>query len=106
MTLGEKQRKFTLMTATLIAWIYENGYEATWGAAYRDPAWGVGHPDSLHGKRLAIDLNLFRDGVYLTRTEDHEPLGSFWKSIGGTWGGDFVSNPDGNHYSLEWKGMK
>ncbi len=50
-------------------------------------------------RRLAIDLNLFRDGRYLETTEDHAPLGLFWESLGGTWGGRF-RDPDGNHYSL------
>jgi len=59
--------------------------------------------NSLHEKRLAIDLMLFKDGVYLTRTEDYEPLGLFWESIGGTWGGRFN---DGNHFSLTHEGIK
>tara|TARA_R110000868_G_scaffold275405_1_gene535139 strand:- start:331 stop:471 length:141 start_codon:yes stop_codon:yes gene_type:complete len=27
--------------------------------------------NSLHKQRLAVDFNLFRDGQYLTGTEDH-----------------------------------
>ena len=56
-------------------------------------------PASFHYNRLAADLNLFRDGKYLTRTEDHRPLGERWIELGGSWGGDF-KNPDGNHYQL------
>lgn len=79
------------------------GYEVTLGDAYRPP-WAVwGHRKSLHKKRLAIDLNLFRDGKYLTDTEDHQPLGEYWESIGGSWGGRFE---DGNHYSLAHEGMR
>ncbi len=59
--------------------------------------------ESLHEKRLAIDLHLFKDGVYLSKTEDHLPLGLYWESIGGTWGGRFN---DGNHYSLAFGGKK
>ena len=54
-------------------------------------------------QRLAIDLNLFRDGKYLTLTSDHAPLGAYWQRLGGTWGGDFN---DGNHYSLAFNGIK
>ncbi len=98
MTLGQKQRKFALMTAHLILFAYKQGYKLTFGDAARMD--GKGHIDgSFHYKRLAIDLNLFKDGVYLTETEDHRVLGDFWKSIGGTWGGDF-RRKDGNHYSL------
>ncbi len=103
MTLGQKQRRFTLMVANLIAYAYENGYELTFGDAYRDPRVEYGHPKSLHRSRLAVDLNLFREGEYLTSTQDHTPLGEYWESIGGTWGGRF---DDGNHYSLEHDGMK
>lgn len=96
MTLGDKQRKFTKMTALLILYAYERGYELTYGDAWAK----TGHIEgSFHYKRLAIDLNLFKDDVYLRETSDHLFLGEFWESIGGSWGGRF-SNKDGNHYSL------
>lgn len=111
MTLGEKQRKLPLMVIQLINFAYSNGYELTFGDAYRDPRLhgdlgvkkGYGHSKSAHKQRLAIDLNLFKDGVYLTSTEAHKPLGEYWESIGGSWGGRFN---DGNHYSLEHNGIK
>ena len=97
MTTGQKQRKFTLMTAHLILFAYEQGYELSFGDAARMD--GKGHVDgSFHYKRLAVDFNLFKDGEYLTTTKAHEVLGEFWKSIGGSWGGDF-KRKDGNHYS-------
>lgn len=64
---------------------------------------GSGIRGSLHEIGLAVDLNLFKDGRYLASTEDHRPLGEYWESIGGTWGGHFN---DGNHYSLEHNGVK
>jgi hypothetical protein len=95
MTLGQKQRKFTLMISKLITFAYDNGFELTFGDAFATS----GHRDgSFHYKRLAVDFNLFIDNTYQTTTESHKPLGEYWKSIGGTWGGDF-KNPDGNHYS-------
>jgi hypothetical protein len=51
---------------------------------------------SFHYMRLAIDLNLFWKGTYLTETADYEVLGEYWESLGGTWGGRF---DDGNHFS-------
>lgn len=100
MRLREKQSKFVRMVALLIQFAYERGYELTFGDAWaRD-----GHmSNSLHYDRLAIDLNLFVDGTYLTTTEAHKELGEFWESIGGSWGGRF---DDGNHYSLEHGGRK
>lgn len=98
------------MVADLVVWAYANGYELTYGEAYRTPeqaalnaAKGIGIRNSLHTDRLAVDFNLFRDGKFLSSTEAHRPLGEFWESIGGTWGGHFK---DGNHYSLAWGGRK
>ena len=109
-TLGQKQRRFVIMLAGLIERAYSLGFEMTLGEAYRTPeqcainaANGSGIANSLHKDRLAIDINLFLGGKWLDRTEDHEPLGIWWESMGGTWGGRFK---DGNHYSLEHNGFK
>ena len=111
MTLREKQSKFARMVADLIVRAHELGYEVTLGDAYRDPRLhggigvkkGYGHSKSCHKLRLAIDLNLFKDGQFLQTSDDHKPLGEWWEAQGGTWGGRFH---DGNHYSLEHEGMK
>ena len=111
MTLGQKQRAFPLMVAKLIEFTYANGFEVTFGDAYRDPRLhgtvgvklGYGHSKSAHKQRLAVDLNLFKDGVYLVDTAAYEPLGVFWESIGGSWGGRFA---DGNHFSVEYGGVR
>lgn len=109
MTLREKQSKFAKMAAELILKAYELGYEVTLGDAYRDTRlhgeFGVkkayGAAKSFHKLRLAIDLNLFKDGKFLTTTEDHRKLGEWWESKGGTWGGRWTgARADGNHYSL------
>ena len=103
MTLREKQSKFARMVADLIVYAYSNGYELTLGDAYRDSRCPYGYDKSLHRDRLAIDLHLFRDGDFLANTWEHLPLGEFWESIGGSWGGRFG---DGNHYSLSHEGRK
>ena len=83
------------MISQLIDHVYNHGFELTFGDAHAT----TGHKEnSFHYKRLAVDFNLFINGVYQTTTEAHKPLGDFWKSIGGTWGGDF-KHKDGNHYS-------
>lgn len=114
-TLGEKQRLFVQLVGQLIAWCYTNGYELTFGEAVRTQAQaadnartGAGISNSLHLIRLAIDLNLFKGGVYQTTTEAYKPLGDYWKSLHDLcrWGGDFVSRPDGNHFSLEHNGVR
>ena len=94
MSLRQRQSKFAKMTALLIMFAYERGYEITFADAFARSGHKRG---SFHYRRLAIDLNLFKDGNYLTETTDHQELGEFWESIGGSWGGRFN---DGNHYSL------
>ena len=95
MSLRAKQSAFVRNIAALISFMYREGYEVTFGDTYPYRKHKKG---SFHEKGLAIDLNLFKDGVYLKKTEDHYIFGQYWKSLGGTWGGDF-KRPDGNHYS-------
>lgn len=111
-TLREKQSRFARSVAQLIEHAYAMGYEVTLGDAYRDPRLhgglgvrlGYGHPKSAHKLRLAIDLNLFRDGQFLGSTDDHRALGAWWEAQGPDhrWGGRF---DDGNHYSLTHDGV-
>jgi hypothetical protein len=108
--LVSKQARFTVMVAHLILWAEAHGYALTFGEAWRHPetaakfaAKGIGIRNSLHCDRLAVDFNLFIDGEWKTKTEDFKPLGEYWESIGGCWGGRFN---DGNHFSLEHGGRK
>ena len=115
MTLRQKQSIFAVRVARLILKADELGYEVTFGEAYRSPeeaarlaAANQGISQSLHTERLAVDLNLFKHGKWLTATEDHRPLGEWWErqsSEGATccWGGRFR---DGNHYSIAHGGRK
>lgn len=107
MTERQKQSKFAHMVALLILHVEALGYEVTLGDAYRDPRvhgkYGekksYSSAKSHHKRRLAVDLNLFRNGRYLSSTEAHRPPGEYWESLhpDNKWGGNF-SNPDGNHY--------
>ncbi|MCH5049370.1 M15 family metallopeptidase [Pectobacterium versatile] len=113
MTLSEKQQRFTQMIASLIGWAGGNGYQLTFGEAYRTPEQarlnaksGAGIANSLHTQRLAVDFNLFINGQYQTQTEAYTPLGEYWESLGGSWGGRFKSRQDGNHFSLEHNGVR
>ena len=96
MSLSGQQRQFVKAVGLLITFAYHEGYELTFGDTY--PGKHVHKKNSYHEKGLAIDLNLFKNGNYLIKTKDHEPLGLFWESIGGSWGGRFS---DGNHYSWD-----
>jgi hypothetical protein len=113
MTLSEKQQLFTVMVANLIQWAEEHGYHLTFGEAYRtteqaalNARTGSGITNSLHTQRLAVDFNLFINGQYQTDSTAYRPLGEYWESLGGSWGGRFKTRPDGNHFSLEHNGVR
>jgi hypothetical protein len=112
MTLRQKQSLFVCLVAQLIFYAIEQGYELTFGETYRSPEeaerlakLGKGIKNSLHTSKLAIDLNLFKNGVYLSSTESHRKLGEWWETQHELcrWGGRFN---DGNHYSLEHMGRQ
>lgn len=110
-SLSAKQQRFTYMIGQLIHFAYEQaGYSLTFGEAYRTAEQaeiyaksGKGIKNSVHCDRLAVDFNLFINGVYQTSTSAYKLLGEYWESLGGTWGGRFN---DGNHFSLEHNGRK
>lgn len=112
-TLGGRQRLFAKLIAELITWAYNNGYEFAIADAYRNPKVfgelgtkkGYGQANSNHKLKLAVDLDLFIDGVYQTTTEAHTPIGEHWESMHPLcrWGGRFE---DGNHYSFEYRGRQ
>jgi hypothetical protein len=108
------QEQFAQDAARLIQKAAELGYGVTFGDAYRTPqqaaanaASGAGISNSLHCERLAIDLNLFKNGVYITDDRGHRELGTWWKTLGPNhrWGGDFPKR-DFNHYSISPDGVR
>jgi len=112
MTLRQKQSLFASLVPGLILKALELGFEVTLGEALRfkkqaraNARRGTGIKDSLHILKLALDLNLFRDGKYLRSTEAHRELGEWWEEQHELccWGGRFG---DGNHYSVTHAGRK
>lgn len=94
--MNEKQFKFSHDLALLVLYIYRCGYTVSFGDVWAKKGEGRPHSDnSDHYDRLAADLNLFKDGVFLKTTEAHRPFGEYWESLGHKWGGRFN---DGNHY--------
>lgn len=111
--LGELQEIHAYLIAQHILWLYEQGYRVRKGDAFRDPRVhgkvgvkkGYGHAYSMHKDKCADDLNLFKDGKFLTKTSDHLESGEKWESRHPLccWGGRF---DDGNHYSMTYQGRK
>ena len=113
MSLGSRQRQFSLNIAKLIIFAHENGYGITFGDAYRDPRmygnWGdskgYSSPHSVHKIRLAVDLNLFEDGEYLTGDDarlGHGFLHDYWDTLNGS----ERIRKDLNHYSFTFNGFR
>ena len=112
MKLSEKQRAFTRMIADLIWYAYDAGYELTFGDAYRDPRVhgelgkkkSYSSASSNHKIRLAVDLNLWVNGEYITTSEHKawDDLHNYWESLGGA----KRIKDDANHFSLEHWGRR
>lgn len=112
MTLREARCLFTRLLADLIRFAYASGFEVSIEEVKRDPRIaqlnaesGKGISNSLHLLGLAVDLNLYKQGAFLSQSQDHGALGAYWKTLHPLcrWGGDFT-RPDGNHYSISWEG--
>ena len=115
MSLLSKQATFANNVSLLLAFMFKEGYQVTFGEAYRTPEQavldykhGIGIVDSLHCKRLAIDLMLFKDGAYLSDTEAYKSFGEYWATLNplNRWGGTFHDShgnkkPDGDHFEMQ-----
>ena len=103
MKLGEKQELFMRLLPRLIDKAHELGFEIRGGDLFRDPRahgqmnvkQGYGAPNSCHKLKLAIDLNLFKDGAFIQTTEGHRELGEWWEQQHELcrWGFSFCSVP-------------
>ena len=112
MKLGESQETFLHLLGLLITKMYELGYKGRIGEALRTPeqaaiyaAKGTGIKNSLHTGKLAVDINITKDGKLLTDGEQFKDLGEYWESLSPNcnWGGRFK---DGNHFSFSWEGLR
>jgi hypothetical protein len=97
------------MFSMLVAHALHLGYGIRFGDLFRDPRVfgefgvkkGYGRAYSCHKLKLAGDLNLTLDGVYLrgeAAQEAHGKLHDYWDLIGGS----KRIKSDMNHYSLGW----
>jgi hypothetical protein len=117
LTLVEKQQQFSLFVARFIEDLRKRNYYVTLGEAFRPEemaqiyaSTGKGIVNSNHRIRLAIDLNIFYEGGFLTTKEDLEIPGRLWKSYSNDlieccWGGDF-KRVDANHFSFLHNGIR
>lgn len=113
MGLNTKQARFTFKIASLIVWAREQGYELIGAELFRTPEQaeiyakkGKGIKNSVHRKKLALDLFLLKDGKITWDTDDYRPIGEKWKTMDpdSRWGGDFKRR-DGVHFSFIHNGV-
>jgi hypothetical protein len=112
--LKEKQQTFSKMLAEFIVWLYLQGFTVRFGDVLRStdklfvPTGGKGFDDDAaysyqellfynnktkltygkHNDRLASDLIIEKNDVEVVGQE-LRPLGEYWESLGGRWGGRF-----------------
>jgi hypothetical protein len=110
-TLGEGYRTTEQAEINALPLIDRKVVEGMLNAKYPDLAKAIGISTSHgirasnHRNRLAQDLNIYKDGVWLTGAESYKPFGAWWKlqHPSARWGGDF---DDADHFSFEYNGVK
>lgn len=108
MALVAEQAAFLQDAAALIQYAAQHGWTITAGELYRTPEQQdiyvkTGRSktnNSYHLKRLAIDLNFFKDGKLIYDVQALKPLGQFWESLNpkNSWGGNWSSFKDVPHF--------
>lgn len=112
MTLHDAQALHVKLIASLIKFTYNSGYELTWGEAYRtteQAQWDVAHKTgilmSVHCDRLAVDLQLFKGGVYLTDPNEYKFMADYWQALDPSCrAGYYFTTRDADHFSITWQG--
>jgi hypothetical protein len=108
MSLVAEQALFLLDVGRLVEWATAKGWTVTGGELWRTPEQQALYVqtgrsktlNSQHLKRLAIDLNFFREGQLVGRVEELSPVGDFWESLSpkNVWGGRWPTLKDGPHF--------
>ena len=100
MSLREEQSYFAKDVEKLLAFIHGLGFDVTFGEVLRTEEQQALYisqgksktSNSMHLKKCAIDLNIFRDGI-LMAGKDLQEFGYYWQSLneknrwGGSWRG-------------------
>lgn len=111
--LVREQSVFLLHVCELVRKAGELGFSASAGELYRTPEQQALHVRngrsttmaSQHLKRLAIDLNFFRDApdgrpLLVSDVETLRPIGQFWEGLDAAnrWGGNWTTFKDTPHF--------
>jgi peptidoglycan L-alanyl-D-glutamate endopeptidase CwlK len=107
-----KQEEFTKDMLEFIKHCFDSGYTVTMGEVYRTADqqkiyYDTGRSktmNSMHLKRSAMDLNIFKDGRLLVDKTELQDLGDSWEAMssGNRWGGNWTSFKDLPHFEKFW----
>lgn len=108
MTLGQNQEKFTEDLAKLLKYLIDNGYAVRIGEVERTQSQQDLYvkqgksktSNSMHLKRCAADLHIFKNGDWLQSKQQLQGIGDYWESLdlSNRWGGNFKSFIDTPHF--------
>jgi D-alanyl-D-alanine carboxypeptidase len=111
MSLVTEQAAFLLDMGKLVVFATELGFVVTGGELARTPEQQAIYVktgrsktmNSNHIKRLAVDLNFFKDGVLCYDKAVLTPIGEYWQSLNkaNRWGGFFKSLLDVPHFERQ-----
>ena len=113
MSLNQKQARFTRCVGKLIQYATRTNMDIILAEAYRTPEQaaiyakeGKGIKNSVHTKKLAVDIFRYKDGTITWNHDDYQELGDYWKSLDddARFGGDF-RNRDSVHFSFIHNGV-
>lgn len=108
MSLGKEQEAFSKDVLSLFTYLHEKGFQVRIGEAYRTKeqqeiyikAKRSQTFNSMHLKKCAIDLHIFKGGVWLKAKGELQKIGDFWESLSpkNRWGGNWKSFTDCPHF--------
>jgi len=108
MSMVDEQNEFLKDVCSLITKAQDMGFQVSGGELFRTAEQQAIYvqkglsktQNSNHLRRLAIDLNFFKDGKQVQTKADIQPLGNFWQSLDpkNRWGGNFTTILDVPHF--------
>lgn len=108
MSLVNEQAAFLLDAGKLVQYATDQGFVVTGGELWRTPEQQkvyvqTGRSKTMasnHLRRLAIDLNFFKNGELIYDKNVLRPIGEYWESLNAAnrWGGNFRSIVDVPHF--------
>lgn len=111
MTLGQNQEKFTQDLVKLLNHLIDNGYAVRIGEVERTQAQQALYikegksktSNSMHLKRCAADLHIFKNGEWLQSKLQLQSIGDYWEKLdqNNRWGGNFKTFIDTPHFERQ-----